>query len=167
MYHYLIGFSLLKTIRPYIRKHILDGLSTHEFLVVNTLCISLLVLAYFLFLCVRDPKHPWTSLASMKKLSLTQWAAIILLAALTVGSTILFVEFERRYSTPVVSNLLTRVLGIVLLVGVGIFVYEEKYTYLQIVGMVVAIVGMALVIAGGDAKSEGLLPKTIKRGGST
>ena len=165
MYHYLLGFSLLKTIRPYIRKHILVDLNTHEFLVVNTLCISLLVLAYFLFLCIRDPKHPWTSLASVQKLSLTQWAALFLLAGLTVGSTVLFIEFERRYSTPLVSNLLTRVLGIVLLVGVGIFVYEEKYTFLQLLGMGVAIAGIALVIAGGDAKSGvgGLFPKATTK----
>ena len=49
MYHYVIGSSILKNIKPFIRKNVLQSVTSYDFLFINTLFISLFYLIVFIY----------------------------------------------------------------------------------------------------------------------
>jgi hypothetical protein len=46
MYAFVILTSILKTTTPYFRKHLLNTFESHEFLFLNTIFVSTLVLLF-------------------------------------------------------------------------------------------------------------------------
>ena len=50
MYHILFGISALKSMEPFFRKDVLQTLNNEEFLFINTLMISILIIAYTIYM---------------------------------------------------------------------------------------------------------------------
>ena len=144
MFHFLVGITLLKSVRPYFRKHILDTLETHDFLFLNTLLISITVFLYFIFKCCTD-KSMKKTFENYKNMTILQFVCILLLAVMTVFSTILLLEIDKNYSTPLINSMVMKFLSSIMLVIISIFFFKESYSYTQLMGILFTIIGIIML----------------------
>ena len=146
MYHYLFGLSILKSFTPYFRKHVLNTLNSHDMLFINTFFIFLIVFAFFLYKLAFDKAKPLIeTFKNYKKLSVTQILSLFIMAFLAVGSSIFIYEFDKNFNTPLMNSMFMRAASTVSLILVGIFLFEEKYSWKQILGVFLTIFGVILI----------------------
>jgi len=146
MYHYLFGLSILKSFTPYFRKHVLNTLNSHDMLFINTFFIFLIVFAFFLYKLTFDKAKPLIeTFKNYKKLSVTQILSLLVMAFLAVGSSIFIYEFDKNFNTPLMNSMFMRAASTISLILVGIFLFEEKYSWKQILGVFLTIFGVILI----------------------
>ena len=146
MYHYMFGLSILKSFTPYFRKHTLTTLNSHDLLFINTFLIFLIVFAVFLYKLWFDKSKPLIeTFKNYKSLSFTQLCALVLMAFLAVGSSIFIYEFDKNYNTPIINSMFMRAASTISLILVGVFLFKEKYSWEQIMGVFLTILGVLLI----------------------
>jgi drug/metabolite transporter (DMT)-like permease len=146
MYDIVLGISMIKSVRPYFRKAVLGTLDAHDFLFINTITVFILVLFYFIYLYCFKQDIVVKTMKNYKNLSIIQILCIILLSGLTVVSTVLLMEFDKNYNTPLINSLYLKIASVITMLVVGIFLFEEKYDYMQILGFALIIVGIYLFV---------------------
>jgi drug/metabolite transporter (DMT)-like permease len=146
MYYYLFGLSILKSFTPYFRKHILNTLNSHDLLFINTFFISIVVLCIFLYNLFFDKKKPLIeTFNNYSKLSTTQILSLCVMAFLAVGSSIFIYEFDKNYNTPLINSMFMKIASTISLIFIGVFLFEEKYSWKQIIGVFLTILGIFLI----------------------
>ena len=126
MYLFLGLTSFLKTFNPYFRKHILVSLESHEYLFLNTFFVSLFVFIYFLYKLIFHDDSLDKLLDKTNKLSILQVICFILIAFITVTSSIVIINFDKYYNTPLLNSLLSKSIATIMLILLGVFIYNEK-----------------------------------------
>lgn len=145
MYHFLLGCSILKTLRPFFRKNVLENVDSHDFLFLNTFFISSLVFLIFLYKLIFD-KEIYKTIECAKKLNVLQIVCFFFLAALTVGASTLYLEYEKQSKNSVMINsMYIKIISALVLLGTSIFVFKENCSWKQIVGVLVVILGLTLM----------------------
>jgi drug/metabolite transporter (DMT)-like permease len=147
MYFFLATTSILKTFTPYFRKHILNSFESHEFFFLNSLVIFLFGCIYFLYRLIVQP-HLFDKLID-KVVGLTslQMIYFMIIAFVTVFSSIVIIHFDKHYNTPLINSLLTRGFATISLILVGIFIYNEKYNHIQLFGIFLTVLGLFLTMS--------------------
>jgi hypothetical protein len=107
MYFFLILISFLKTFNPYFRKHILNSLESYEYLILNTLIVFLFVLLFYFSIFLYDNKSYDKLIDKIHNLTLLQVIYFILIAFITVSSSIFFIHMDKYYNTPLLNTLLS------------------------------------------------------------
>ena len=146
MYLVLGIVMLLKTMNPYFRKHILESLESHEFLFINTFFIAAFVLLFFLYKTIFQDKSFGNIINKVHNLTTTQLICFTLIAFITVCSSAVLIHMDKYYNTPLINGLINKVIAVILLMCIGVFLFEEKYTNTQIFGIFLTIVGIYLVL---------------------
>jgi drug/metabolite transporter (DMT)-like permease len=83
---------------------------------------------------------------NIASLKWTQLCCIFLIAIFTVLSSILLYEMDKKYINSTMMNvLLLRVGSTLVLLLVGLFLFKERYTWIQIVGFFLVILGIYLI----------------------
>jgi drug/metabolite transporter (DMT)-like permease len=144
MYHYILGLTALKSVNPYFRKYILNILNSHELLFLNTLSISIIVFFVFIYKYLFDKTFHKT-IENYKKLTMGHYACIFIIAIFTVVSTLLVYDFDKNYNTPFLNSMFMKVASVIFLFLVGVFLFEEKYSIKQILGIALTVLGVYLV----------------------
>jgi drug/metabolite transporter (DMT)-like permease len=146
MYPYIFGMSLLKSGVPYFRKHLLSRLTSIELVFLNTFIIFTLVAIIFVYYLIIDKKFTINNLIQKyKNLEITQIIALLVIGILTVSSSIIINEFDKNFNTPLINNLFIRGTSLIFVILVGVFLFEEKYNWKQILGVGFTIVGLFLL----------------------
>lgn len=139
MYHFLVGLTFIKSFVPYIRKHMLNVLETHELLFINTIIYTILVSFVFLYKS-RSGKH----LTNYKKLTFTHICCVVAIAIITIASTLFAYELDKNYNTPFLNSMFKMAASVVLLFFTGVLFFNEKYTIKHILGVAIMIFGVVL-----------------------
>jgi len=147
MYIFLVATSILKTFTPYFRKHILNSFESHEFFFLNSLVIFFFGCIYFLYKLVVQP-HLFNKLINkVVGLSFLQAFYFIIIAFVTVFSSIVIIHFDKHYNTPLINSLLTKGFATISLILVGMFIYNEKYNHIQLFGIFLTVIGLFLTMS--------------------
>jgi hypothetical protein len=124
---YLIGAGLINSVKPYCRKHVINSLETHEFMFLNTIIISIIIISYLLYkkTCINDLYYKYTSL------NFTQIASIIVLSMITVFGTLmkLNMDKENNGSSTFMNGLLVKGVTSATIIFIGMAFFNEKYTW--------------------------------------
>lgn len=144
MYIYSICLSILKSMNPYFRKHVLITLDSHELFFINSIIIFTLVIFWGLYKYIVE-KTVHKSIENYRKLSFTQMGSIFMICILSIISTIFVYEFDKYYNTPLINFIFSKFVSVIALIAVGIFIFKEKYKWKQIFGIILAIVGIYFV----------------------
>lgn len=142
MYPFLFGIALIQQFRPYFRKQISDRLDSHEFVFLNTLAISAVVLIYLIYLWFTEQHSFIDMFGKYNKLTLIEYGCIFLLAIFTVASSIFVFHLDKYYNNPFLNSIFLKAAGMIMLVLVSIFIFKEKYTMNQIFGVVIILCGI-------------------------
>jgi len=151
---FLAGF--LKTFSPYMRKHILTTLETHEYFFFNLIILIFIasVLAIFELIYIKTHTNAQAkkthSAVKMYhnccKLTFTQKICAFTISIVTICSSLVMFELDKHFFTPLINSTIMKVLSTFLLVLVGIFIFEEKYNYKQLFGLFLTVVGALLLV---------------------
>ena len=139
MYHYLVGITFIKSFIPYIRKHLLNVLETHELIFINTIVYTVIVFMVFLYSSKSEKRFH-----NYKKLDYTHGICIILIALVSIASTLFMYEFDKKYNTPFLNSIFRMAASAILLFCTGVFFFNETYTMKHIFGVILMMSGAYL-----------------------
>jgi len=75
----------------------------------------------------------------------TQLCCIFFIAILTVLSSILLYEMDKKFNTPLINAIFMRVGSTIALLFVSIIIFNERYTISQIIGFIFVLFGIYLI----------------------
>jgi drug/metabolite transporter (DMT)-like permease len=146
MYH-LLGSIILKTIDPYYRRSLTsDSLNAIDYMYLETFIYTAILIIFIIFNYFYKKKE---SIETFKNLQNVQIKDVIFMSVISfffIYSTLMIYENEHKDSAFINSVILRggTLIGVLL---VGIFFYQEKYTWKQIVGIVLSIIGIYLLMS--------------------
>ena len=143
MYHILFGVSVLKSMEPFFRKDVLQTLNNEEFLFINTIMISLLIILYTLYMYITK-KTTMNITSKLKSFSFIQIIFLLALALITFISTVSIFKISSEFNTQNL-NALVKTLTTVFALFIGVTFYKEQYTANQIYGIIITIIGIYLI----------------------
>jgi uncharacterized membrane protein len=73
--------------------------------------------------------------------------AVIVLSFLTVLSGIMLFEFDKSYNTPLINTIFIKSIGALSIVFIGVVIFEETYTYMNWLGILMILIGLYLVMS--------------------
>ena len=143
MYHILFGISALKSMEPFFRKDVLQTLNNEEFLFINTLMISVLIILYTLYMYMTK-QSTLNVFSKLKTFSFTQLVFLVALSFITFISTVSIFQISSQFNTQNL-NALVKTMTTVFALFIGVTFYNEQYTATQIYGIIITIVGIYLI----------------------
>jgi len=75
-------------------------------------------------------------------LTTLEYVCIFILAFLTVFSSIFIFHLDKYYNNPLLNSVFVKAVGMIMLVLVSIFIFKEKYTMNQIIGVFIILCGI-------------------------
>lgn len=145
MYDIFLGITFLQQFRPYFRKHISNSLDPHEYVLLNTLTILIVIILYITYLFITQKTTHTKFISNIQSLSYTECSCIIMLAILTVISGLLIFELDKNYNTPLINSMFLKAISMIALICVGIFIFKEKYKLHQFIGLLLVLLGMFFI----------------------
>jgi drug/metabolite transporter (DMT)-like permease len=124
-----------------------------ECLFLNAMVVLLLCGIYFVYKVGFDDhkiEHTFKKYQSMTPMQIL-FAGWIGLA--TVISSMVVLTMDKHYNTPLLNNMLFKVISVILLLITGIIFFKEHYNYRQMFGMIMMILGGVLVFYHSDNSS--------------
>lgn len=146
MYFFLALTQLLKTFNPYFRKHILQTLESDEYLFIYTTFVACFVFLFFIYKTIFHEKSFEQLFDKIQNLTILHVVYFLIIAFITISSSIVLITMDKHYNTPLINGLLTKVIAAILLMIVGIFLFEEKYNNEQLFGIFLTITGLYFVM---------------------
>lgn len=145
MIPFVIFTGVLKTLNPYLRKNILLSLDPHDYLFLNTFIIFIFSMMYLIYKIFFEKHDIVKMFVKYKSLTLTQIIFALLIGIVTIFSSLVISNLDKYYNTPLINSMILKLLSAILLLLSGVFLFNEKYNYKQIIGLVLAIVGGILL----------------------
>lgn len=145
MFSQLIGITLMGSMRPYFRKHVLDTLDSHDFLFINAFIIAIIIFCWFLYTYFFENHVIKKTYKNCCDLTLTQFGSLFIIALLTVLSSFLIIDIDKNYNTPSLNNIIIKAGSIVSLFLVGMIIFKETYNLRQITGIVFCLLGLIII----------------------
>ena len=134
----ILILTLIKSLKPYIKKYITTTLNVHEFLLVNNVFVSLIVFSMFSYNYFNGKE----TYQNIKKLNKKQVFFLILFALTTIVSTFIFSKFEKDNTA--ITNTLIKLFTNIMFVITGFILFNEKLTKRQIIGLFFCGIGIYL-----------------------
>jgi drug/metabolite transporter (DMT)-like permease len=133
----IMGISVLKSLSPFFRKHVMSTISNWEFLFLNS---TLIAIVSFVYAYV----HKRENITNLFNLSGSQYACAGVVVLITVFTSVAVFKLHENGQIVMTSFLLKAVSAIVL-VGFGIMVFNEELSAKQLAGILCMMLGMALL----------------------
>lgn len=133
----IMGISVLKSLSPFFRKHVMSTISNWEFLFLNS---TLIAIVSFIYAYI----HKRENITNIFNLSLSQYACAGVVVLITVFTSLAVFKLHENGKIVMTSFLLKAVSAIVL-VGFGIIVFNEELSSKQLAGILCMMLGMALL----------------------
>jgi uncharacterized membrane protein len=145
MYHYIIGASIFKSAVPYMRKHVLNTLNSHDLLYLDALVFFIIVLCIFCYQCIFNRSNIVNTMSNYKQLTYKQMMCVMAISIISVTVVYTILHLDKFYNTPLV-NYISRVsLTSISAIIIGIIFFKELYNMQQIIGILLTIAGIYLM----------------------
>ncbi len=141
----MLGSGIINTFKPFCKKHALNSLDSHEFVFLNTLLISIILVIYFIYLSMNEKYSVASLYGKYTNLSKSQFFAIFGLSAITLTTTFIGLSIQKDNGINVKNNLIIKSITTILIIAVGIYMYEEEYNRFDIFGIILIITGIYMV----------------------
>ena len=141
----ILGLTMHGSISPYLRKHVLNTLEPSDFLFVNGFIIALLLSVYFIYLYTFDYNILKKTYKNCSILTFSQMAALLMIGTFTIGASILLLDFDKNYNTPAMNFIIIKSISLILLFCIGTFIFREKYSIKQIIGIMLTAIGVLIL----------------------
>jgi len=145
MYH-IFGSILLKTLDPYYRRHLTSSsLNAADYMYLETFTYSFALILFMIFNYFYNKKETFESIQNLQKVNIRDVLILLVTSFFFIYSTLMI--YENEHSNTAFSNgVLLRGGTLVGILLVGVFFYKEKYTWKQVIGIVLTLVGIYLLL---------------------
>lgn len=147
MYQYIIFLTLVKSINPYLLKHALNTLESHETLYIDSLLIFFIVFCFLTYKYIYDKKEIFKTINNFKKLKISQIVALAFGALFSVMTSISIYELDKKHKNPFINHTTTKITSMVLLFLISIFIFKENCDIKKIIGAICCIFGLYLLLS--------------------
>jgi drug/metabolite transporter (DMT)-like permease len=145
MYH-LYGSIILKTIDPYFRRHVVSNtLNSNDYLYLETFIYTGVLIVVLLFSYFYNKSEVVESFKNLQNVNIRDVVFMIIMSLFWIYSSLKFYENESKNS-PFINTVMVRGGPLVGILLVGIFLYKETYTWKQIVGIFMTVLGIYLLM---------------------
>ena len=145
MYH-LISSIVLKTVDPYFRRHLTSkSLNAIDYMYLETFIYTFVLIIFVIFNYFYNQKEAIETYKNLQNVKLRDIAFLAITSLFFIYSTRMIYENEHNNSA-FLNNVFLRGGTLIGILVVGIFFYEEKYTWKQIVGIIFTIIGIYLLM---------------------
>jgi drug/metabolite transporter (DMT)-like permease len=130
-------FSSIKSLQFYLQKHIGTKLNVYEYLLMNSIvffAVSLSILFYNLY-------HKKENYKNIQKLDTTHFIVLLFISLFSVASIFAFFTLGEYHTIPIFLTI-SKVMSALLIVAIGYFIFGEKLTFNQIIGIMFCIIGI-------------------------
>jgi drug/metabolite transporter (DMT)-like permease len=145
MYH-IFGSILLKTIDPYYRRYLTsDTLNPTDYMYLETFIYTFILILFIIFKYFYSKNEAIESFKNLKSVQIKDIVFLSIISFFFMYSTMMVYENEHQ-DTAFMNSVLLRggtLIGVLL---VGIFFYKEKYTWKQVIGIIMSLVGIYLLM---------------------
>lgn len=135
----------MRSCRPYFRNHAITTIPSGQFLLINSIIITVLITLYVAF-------YEQENFSNLKDLANTQYLAILFFAIFTVVSSLIIIELQRE--DVVITGFLLQTLSSVFLIAIGVMLFGEKISVVQFLGIAMVIIGLYFVTQFKDDDDE-------------
>jgi drug/metabolite transporter (DMT)-like permease len=145
MYH-LYGSIILKTIDPYFRRHVVSNrLNSNDYLYLETFIYTGVLIVILLISYFYKKSEVVESFKNLQNVNIRDVVFMIIMSLFWIYSSLKFYENESKNS-PFINTVMVRGGPLVGILLVGIFLYKETYTWKQIVGIFMTVLGIYLLM---------------------
>ena len=145
MLHFVFLSEFAKVFTPYFRKSLLLTLDPFEYLFLNSIVICILCITYLAYRILFHNHKIELILNKYANMSPYQYLFAFIIACITIMTSMIIFSMDKYYNTPLVNNILFRIVSVILLLFTGVAFFGERYSYLQIFGFSLVIIGGSLV----------------------
>lgn len=150
MIHFIFAAECAKLLTPFAREHLLVDLDPSECFLMNAVIVLVLIFIYLGYrVAYHDHKFDMT-VKKIRNFSTMQILFAFLVGCTTVLSSMVVLTMDKHYNTPLVNSMLFKIVSIVLLLLIGVVFFKETYSYRQILGLIMAFFGGALIFTTDD-----------------
>jgi drug/metabolite transporter (DMT)-like permease len=147
MYHLSLSV-LLKIFDPYYRRHIISNtLNAKDYIYLESFIYFFILIIFILFDYFYDKKQIIETFNNYKNIKIRDIIILICITIFWVYTSIKLYENEHK-NTAFMNSVILRGAPLIGILLVGILIYEEKYTWKQIVGIFFTIIGIFLLMLG-------------------
>jgi len=145
MIHFVVFSECIKIFTPYVRKYILIALDPEECLLLNAIIVMLLCGLYFFYKMWNSNHKIENTFRKYKSMSPMQILFACWVGLATVISSMVVLTMDKHYNTPLINNILFKVISVMLLLLTGVIFFKESYNYNQILGIMLIVLGVVLL----------------------
>lgn len=139
MNNLILLFTLLKSLKPFMRKYVTTTLNIQEFLLVNNVFVTMIVGCIFGY----NYFYGKETYSNIKNLTYYQTGSIILFSLLTIFSTFIFSKLEKDNNTTITS-ISVKLFSNILFLIIGVTLFNENITEKQMIGLLFCGIGIYL-----------------------
>jgi multidrug transporter EmrE-like cation transporter len=121
-----------------------------ECLFLNAIIVFLICIGYFLYNVIFHDHKIETTIRRYATMSQMQVAFAIWVAIATVMTSMVVLTMDKHYNTPLINNMLFKVVSVVLLVLTGVILFNESYNFSQLTGICLVVFGGSLLFYHSD-----------------
>ncbi len=145
MYQYIIGTSLFKSIIPYIRKHVLNTLNSHDLLYMNALTFFIIVCFIFIYNVFFNKHFVTLTINNYNKLNYVQILCLFAISLMAVIVAYFIYELDKFYNTPFINYIVVFSLTIIFSIFISMYIFNEKYSIRHFFGVILTFIGIYLM----------------------
>ena len=138
MNNFIIILGLIKSLTPYIKKHLISQLAYHEFLLINNIFVILfvsLISCYHYF-------YKKETYENLKKLDINNFIIVGILSFLTIFSS--YILSKINFNNVGLISTIIKLFSNITVLGLGFLLFNETLSKFQIIGVVFCIIGIYL-----------------------
>ena len=132
-----MGISVLKSLNPFFRKHVMKTITNWEFLFLNSTLIAIVSFVYAYL-------HKRENISNLFTLSCSQYACASVVVLITVFTSLAVFRLQETGKV-VITSFLLKAISALVLVGFGIFIFNEPLTERQLAGILCMLLGIVLI----------------------
>ena len=145
MIHFVVLSECIKVFTPYVRKYILINMDPIECILLNCFVVFLLCFAVFAFKHATESHSMENTFKRYSELTPLQMFFVVWIGIATILSSMVVLTMDKHYNTPLINNMLFKVISVVLLLLTGIVIFKENYDLNQLFGIAMIICGGGLL----------------------
>ena len=154
MISHVVGLTLIGSMRPYFRKHVLNTLETHDFLFMNAFIIAIIIFCFFTYTYFFENHVIKKTYKNCCQLTFTQMLSLVIIACFTVFSSFLIIDIDKNFNTPSLNFIIIKSVSILALFLVGIFIFKESYNVKQTIGILLTVSGILILLSNQPKQSD-------------
>ena len=145
MIHFIVFSEFLKIFTPYVRKGLLINMEPVECLFLNSIVVFILCSIFLSYKVLMNDHSMETTFKKYTTMNYWQMLFALLVGIATILSSMVVLTMDKHYNTPLINNMAFKVISVVLLVLIGVILFNESYNYLQLFGISLVVVGGSLL----------------------